>query len=70
MTQPNHQPDPQPDTWSPRSIRITLAVIAAALIVCAFTLSTVFAWPWWALIAVAVLLASAAVLPPFQNPRP
>jgi fatty acid desaturase len=62
---------PQPDdTFSPRAMRITLIVIALAMVLLAFTVSDVFSWLWWLTMAIAVIAGCAAITPPFRRPRP
>lgn len=75
MTQPDHtpdgtEPDDTPDTWSPRTMRIALVILAAGLVTCAFLLSSIFNWMWWLDMAVAVILLCASITPPFRRPRP
>jgi hypothetical protein len=55
-----------PDTWSPRAIRIGLAVLAVALTAGAWLLD---GWPVRVLAALAVLCAGAAIIPPYRHPH-
>jgi tRNA threonylcarbamoyladenosine modification (KEOPS) complex Pcc1 subunit len=58
---------PDPDTFSPRTMRIMLVTIAAAMISCAFFVNSIFSWLWWLQIAVAVIALCAAITPPFRK---
>jgi len=57
------------DTWSPRSMRILMLVVAVIPAAIAFLLLSVFSWLWWLCVAVSVIALCAAITPPFRRPR-
>lgn len=58
----------QADTYSPRTVRVILGLVALAFAATAALL--VDGWPRWLFAALTVITVCAVVTPPFRRPAP
>lgn len=58
----------QDELYSPRTVRILLALVAVALAAVAFLFTA--GWLDWLLCALAVIIGCAAITPPFRRRTP